>query len=516
MHGSPVHPSGPVQLATLLIKYPRRWLVPAAAIGLFGLIAALLHQPSWEAHQTLTTRPSMGHQNYRSGMATDAEHLKQTQETILELARSPSVVSSALARIDSKRSDTSTPPSDEKVDQTRSRIKMVPPNGSEFGTTELFYLVVEHPDRQKALDLTEAICDELEIRFREVRNQQATSLIAELSHAQAVSQKELDAATRKIAALETSVGSDLAELRLLSESNAGESNLQATLVEVQQEVRQAGTARQTTRQLLDLLLSAQQEPSHLVATPNKLLESQPALRRLKDGLIDSQLTTSRLLGTMSADHPRVQAALVAEEEIRGHLHRELELAVRGLRVELTMHEQRITDLTGQRNGLRDRLQRLAGMRAEYSNVVAETRKRAEALTEVQQDLTVARAGLAAADTTSPITRIGKPQTGPYPAGPGRTVIAAAGLVGGLFVGVGLLVLTAPTSVATNQTSPTFSPRSTASTRPGRPATAAPARTRTAPRSTPPLEPAIAATASEHTMSLTEALTQCADSSDPWN
>ena len=49
-----------------------------------------------------------------------------------------------------------------------------------------------------------------------------------------------------------------------------------------------------------LLKQAEADPTALVAAPCRLLDSQPALRRLKDGLVDSQLRTANLQGRDAA------------------------------------------------------------------------------------------------------------------------------------------------------------------------------------------------------------------------
>ena len=324
----------------------------------------------------------------------------------------------------------------------------------------MFYLKVQDTDRQRAVHVADVLCEEVEQRFDELRKRKSTDVIAELTKAVELARNELQQATAGLAEIESSVGSDLSELRMLSESMAGDSNLQRTLVEVKQELRQAENACQANQQLLVMLQAAQKDPSHLVATPNRLLESQPALRRLKEGLIDTQLSTSRLLGTMSAEHPQVQASLVAEEEIQGHLHRELEVAIRGLRAEQTLNESLIRALTQKITDLQDRLQRLAAIRANYSNQVAEVRQQTESLTRAQHELTSARGGLAAGQAGSLLTRIDGPQTGPYPAGPGRSVVAASGFAGGLLLGLGILFLTAPTTLATSAIAHTAVPAPT--------------------------------------------------------
>jgi hypothetical protein len=172
-----------------------------------------------------------------------------------------------------------------------------------------------------------------------------------------------------------------------------------------------------------------------------LLTSQPALRRLKDGLVDAQLATARLAGTRSADHPRVKAAIESEKEIRADLHRELQTAVRGAEAEVRLGEQRLEATRTRLGDVQGRLDRLAERRAEYSNRVAAVDNSRITLDRARQNLSTARAAEAAARSGSLVTRIDKPETGPYPAGPGRTVVTAAGGLGGLMLGLGLVFLT---------------------------------------------------------------------------
>ncbi len=315
------------------IKHPAKWLWPTFLLGGLSFGYALIYQPDWQASQALTVREEATESSQWSGHFNEAEELKHAQETILELAKSPSVLTVALTAVGPPATCRQLQewPSAEDVARASSKTKVVSPNGAEFGTTRMFYLRVSDPDPQRAIQLATAVCDESERRFKKLRAKEFQDAITELANTVRLAEQELDKQTAKLQEMETSVGSDLAELRMLSESFAGGSNLQTTLAEVRQELRQAENTYQSNEQLLNLLTAAQEDPSNLVATPNRLLEAQPALRRLKDGLTDAQLSSSQLLGTMSQDHPRVKAALVAESEIRGHLHRELAVAVRGLR-----------------------------------------------------------------------------------------------------------------------------------------------------------------------------------------
>ena len=200
--------------------------------------------------------------------------------------------------------------------------------------------------------------------------------------------------------------------------------------------------------MLALLKQAQADPTRLMAAPNRLLDSQPALRRLKEGLVDAQLRTATLQGRMSAEHPEVISAKEAETQVAGRLHAELSTAIRGLESELAFDANRLEMLENQRNSAAARLTRLAGLRATYMNLLSETTNRAKLLDRAEQNLANARSNSASAKAASLITRVDAPDTGANPVSPSGSMIVLGGLLGGLLTGFGIVLLTAPaTAVA---------------------------------------------------------------------
>ncbi len=79
-------------------------------------------------------------------------------------------------------------------------------------------------------------------------------------------------------------------------------------------------------------------------------------------MVDAQLRTANLLGSMAADHPLVRAAVESEHEIGRHLHDELTLARRGIETELKVIADRRALLTDQLAKTNERLRRLASAR----------------------------------------------------------------------------------------------------------------------------------------------------------
>ncbi len=437
--------SEPQAIGRLLAAYWRRWLVTALVITAGAAVYAALSPKSWQSSQAIIVR------NEAIGSEADAarfhgpDELKSIEETIVELSKGRNVLRAALAEVgppaDCRRP--SAWPSDADVEDLQKAVKVVPPKGVEFGTSEVFYLEVRDKDRQRVTALSTAICRELQNQLQEVRDAKARSMIDELEKAVQVAKADLQAATARLTALEKDVGSDLPELRSLLDANSSDTVLRRSITEIENELRQFRAAVEANRQLLDLLKEAQADPKQLLVAPNRLLESQPALRRLKEGLVDAQLRTASLEGRMSADHPLVIAAREAETQVADRLHAELATAVLGVESELAVTVSRVQFLDHQRQRAAERVDRLAGLRASYANALSETSSRAKQLERAEQGLSEARSTRASARTSSLISPVDGPDTGTRPISPSRWMIVLCGLLGGLLTGMGVVLLTAP-------------------------------------------------------------------------
>jgi hypothetical protein len=407
----------------------------------------------WEASQALVVRQeTAGSEGPTPGKFADLYEMRTLQETILELAKSQQVVGGTIKAVDQQLFGAATVPSSKEIEEFRKRLKMLPPDGGEFGKSEVFYFCIKDRSRERAIALVGELCLQLEAGLKQLRTARAKGLTAELEEQVKLAGEIQAQETKRLEEFEAEVGADLGELRMLHSASSGQSDLREQAVQLEADLRKYQTQVREAEQLLGMLRAAEKDTQQLVATPNSLLNSQPALRRLKEGLVDAQLATARLGGTRSADHPRVQAAVEAERKIRDDLHRELVTAIRGAEAEVQLGQERVADSQKRLTDVEQRLTRLAERRAEYSNRVAAVDNSRITLDRARQNLSTARAAQAAAHSGSLVTRIDQPETGPYPAGPGRTAITGAGAVGGLMLGLGLVFLTtapAPISEATS-------------------------------------------------------------------
>ncbi|MEW4565031.1 hypothetical protein AB1K70_21075 [Bremerella sp. JC770] len=459
----------PADILFALVHYRLRWIVPTVLVAGVALAYAVVKPSSWEATQSIVLRDEAVSSLGRPGQFSRVEDMKHAQETVLQLTRSREVITVALAELGppADRWSTSFWPSKDDIAAARKSISVHSPSGTEFGTTEMLYITVEADTPERARQLNQLICAQLDQQLGEMRTNRAQSLVEELNYREQQADHALSGVTDQLSAMEEEVGTDLAELRILNEVGSGNGNLREQMVQIKNELRTALANQQSSQRLLEILEAAQQNTSELIATPNQLLESQPALRRLKDGLIDAQLRSAQLQGIRTDSHPGVIAARHAEEEIRGHLHQEIAIAIRSLNAERSVNASRIDQLETMLDDVSGRMTKLASLRAGYNNLVAEVREKNDKLTQIRTDLADARSSVEAATTTTLITKVSTPEVSDYPVGPSRKAIAGAGVVGGLALGLGILFLTVPmtTAPSTQPASSASSPSNAAGTAP---------------------------------------------------
>ncbi len=432
----------PADLVRTAWAHPLRSVAPIVVATLLAVSYAMVRPATWEASQALMVRSEAGDRLTRPGKFIHTDEMKTSQETVLELAKSRGVLSKALAELTPAAASGSISGDSERgLEALAAKVKIAPPKGAEFGKTEVFYLKVQDENPQRAIDLASALCHQLQVRFAELREAKARSTTDELTKTVSLAQQELDRATVALKEIEQQMGSDLAELRILNESPSGDSDLRRTATELEKELRTCQASQTESAAFLKLLTAAAQDPTQLLASPSVLLKSQPALGRLKDGLVDAQLRTGQMQGTMSDDHPLVRGARSTEKAIRDQLHDEIALAVRGVELDVRVNAERAAALTTQYAAIQERLGRLAAVRAEYANLVTASKARGETLKAVEQELAESRASQSAARTSSLINLVDTPDAGTRPVGPGRTAIVAAGFGGGALISLALILLT---------------------------------------------------------------------------
>jgi polysaccharide biosynthesis transport protein len=429
-----------VEIGQTLRAHARWWVIPAVICTVLAGAYSLIAPRNWRATQSLIVRPETNVSDVHLGKFSDLSEMKTLQETILELAKSQGVIETTLAQLGPPNGVKANWPTARDVEEFRDQIDMRPPGGAEFGKTEVFYLSVHDSDRARASRALVILCGALEKRLQGLRDERAKGMIAELQEAATLAERDLASRTAELAKFEAAIGPELVELRNLNATAGGQGEISQQLQAIESERRSNEASRRENARLLEVLEAAGDNPTKLLATPNSLLRSQPSVNQLKNALVEAQIRTANLLSGRTERHPFVVAARASEASLRGQLNAEVAVAIENLKIEIALNEDREESLLANWLEARARISKLAESRAEYSNLVAAADNYTRQVEAARKNLSDARARQAAAHTASVIGRIDGVEAGVRPVGPSRKTIVAAGGVGGLIFGFGLVFL----------------------------------------------------------------------------
>ncbi len=441
-----------IKLVATYWQWRPLWIATTLAFAFIGIVYVLLLKGDvWLASQGIIVRDEATGAVMRLGRFQSQTEMKAAQETILEMAVNAQVLRNALTTVGREPggllgwfSSGDKPPTTSEIDQlTRGSVQIRAPRGAELGTTEVIYLDVKQSSPERAVALNRAVFDALQAHMQQVRQARADGVIAELKAADETIRNKLVAATDQLTQMETEAGADLSDLRGMTDSNSGGSSTRQVLDSIKSELRQAELLVQQLKTDLQLATTSFENPDQLLLTPSNLINSQAGLKSLRDGLAAATIRASQMQGRYTPNHPLVEAALQSEANLRIQLRNELGLSVKTLSKDIGIADERVSKLKSQQTQLESRLEKIARIRAEYSNVASDVKSLNQQLQETSRELGQAQSARLAATTSSLIARMDEPILGEKPIGPGRTMIVAGATFSGMFFGFGLVFLLSP-------------------------------------------------------------------------
>lgn len=432
-------------IRNVLVLFAPLWLGAVAIFGVIGISYAILSKDIYAARQPLVVRDEATRAVDRLGRFASQTELKAAQETILEMTQNREVVAAALKEIGPPDGsfDREWPPLSVVDAAIKSAVNILAPQGSEFGNTEVVYLEVKSTSPERAIGFCRAMFDNLTKHLRDVRRVRADSVIVELTHARDLAKQNLEEVSNRMQEIEAQFGADLGELRKLNDTYGGDSSLRRSMEQSKERLQQAELDLEKMQSLHHLLVAGAEDPQKLLISGGDLLNSQPSLQRLKDGLIDAQLNASQLSGVYTLENPKRRAAIATEREIRERIIQETNSVIASMRPMLELQVAQVTKLKTKVNELSSKLAMLAEARISYAEIDAELSQRTEQLAVAEQRLVDARANRSAALSTNLVAELGPPQVSDKPIGPGTAKLTVGAMVAGLIFGLGAVFLVAP-------------------------------------------------------------------------
>ncbi len=426
------------------------WISTTFLFGGLGLAYVIfLKQDTYLASQALLVRDEATGAVMRLGRFQSQAEMKAAQETILEMAKSQQVVRDALIAVGPPKNVSSwwgrsDFPSKELVEEVaKSSISVHAPKGTEFGVTEVIYLDVKANAQSEAMSMSKALTDALEARLQQVRKARADGVLAELKHARDAAKRELASSTSRLHEIEREAGSDLSDLRGMTDTVAGAATSRAELDQTKNDLRQAEINRQSLIADRELLVRATEDPTSFIVAPGAILNSQPGLKRLREGLVDAQLGGSQLIGKFTDNHPSVIASQTAQSSIVKRFLQELRASIAGVESDISLVDGRIRRLEAQKESAQERLAKLADSRAAYANLLSEVKSKIAMLESSERELAEIQAARDSSVSTSLLTRLDLPMVSDRPIGPGKTTISGLCAIAGLVLGLGIMFIVTP-------------------------------------------------------------------------
>jgi hypothetical protein len=429
----------------VLVLFAPLWCGTTLLFGSLGVGYALFKSDAYSASQPLVVRDEASNSVSRLGRFPSQTELKAAQKTIQEMVHNREVVADALRKIGppSGRPDPNYP-SPEVVDSVASScVGLLAPSGAEFGNTEVVYLQVKANSQQRATAFCAALLDSLKAQLRRVRQVRADSMIEELTYTRDIARENLVEVSVRMREIEMQFGTDLGELRNLNDTISGEGANRRALETITEELNRAELALQKRESLYRLLVAGSENPQNLLINGGDLLADQPSLLRLKDGLIDAQITSSQQSGVYTDANPKQRVALAAEREIHARMRIETAAVIRAMEPMLKLEREQVAQLHFRKAELSKRLNQLAAARTEYAQIDADVRQRTLQLTDAERALAEAVAVRSAALSTNLVADLGPPQVTEQPLGPSGAALTLGSMMAGLICGLGAVFLIAP-------------------------------------------------------------------------
>ncbi|MEZ6093983.1 MAG: hypothetical protein R3C03_07055 [Pirellulaceae bacterium] len=427
------------QVAIQFLKQ-NRWLilVPVAICAILSLAYSFVSPRPYVAAQTLMLRDDLLGDSYKPGRFQSEESLKNAQQTVLHVVRKPAVVCEALKKAFPERYPDLTPDSG-TVDSYRDKISIAAPNGAEFGKTDLIILNIAAENQDECNLIATALCDELEINLQAARSDMLLSMENELQiqvdRTSELYRESADNLTR----IEKSVGEDLESLRAMVEKNGGSGELQRALEKIRDEKRVAENELDLIEKQLEYLKQFDLNRDSPMATNAELLQMQPALSRLHNGLVDAKLKLATDLGRFLENHPTITEDRNAVARTKAQIEDELGTIEEGLLLQHRVAADKLLRLKDLEAEYRNRSITISDNRVDYQTLSAEVSQRGESLAKLQSNLAEVQS-LASTDRSyTLLTRIGAPEIRPGK-GISRAMLLILGCVFGGLMGLGIAII----------------------------------------------------------------------------
>ncbi len=442
MQSTTDRPVSPRELANTIFIYQRMILLCTVLVGGAALVISYLEPKTWEASVKVWAQDQSAALRRANDHAPEIQtRVKMVLSNLRELIFARSVLEETLVRC--AAAEQADPPDaahlEEQGDRLRRAITIEAPKGSDFGTTEIFFVRLRDRDPSHAERLLQSLLDAFHKRYEQLSTEQANHLYDEIRLQVGESRQLLGQSEQNLEAFVSELGADLLELHTLVNTTGGESDLRKSLNSVNERLTPALIELQERTRFLDQVQKARLSPEPIVV-PAFLLHEYGALDETSRSLVKAHLDLDAVAARYKPDHSEYRSTEDRLRRTEQTCRAQADLALRALEKDIAAKKQSLDYLAETKQGYVKRMAELANKSVQYAGLVEEVRQRRETVAEVEKRLSDAfHAQLTAAQDVL-LSTVDPPRTDPNPVSPRRALNIGVGTVLGLLIGLGLAFL----------------------------------------------------------------------------
>lgn len=435
------------ELASTLFIYKGTIVSLTLLFGFGAAVVSWLQPEVYEASVQIWAQdqsPGLrGSSNYPNDSAA---RVKMALTNVREVIYSRQVLESALVecgilpRENSGAASVSQAERDRQSSRLGKSIRLEAPKGTDFGSSQIFFIKLRDRDPQRAPKLLAALLDSFRHRYEQLSAEQAQHLVHETSMQVEKSREQLTFAAKAFDECVKSLEGGMAELNSMSGSSSGDSELRRSLVQLNERLVPAEADLRVQRAFLQQLANAQADSTEFVEVPGPLVREYPALEQAVRDLSAAQSQMDSVAARVTPENAEYQ---MTEERLRLSEQTyltEVERATAALEREIEAKTEAVNFMRGQRESYLERLAELTNQYVRFDGLRQELAQSRTIVADAERRRSDAAHALLTAAQETLFSTLDGPRASTNPVSPQRKMNFVLGTLLGLVTGIGLAFL----------------------------------------------------------------------------
>jgi succinoglycan biosynthesis transport protein ExoP len=435
------------ELASTLFIYRGTIIALTVAFGLCAAIFSLLQSEVYEATVQIWAQdqsPGLrGSSNYPNDSAA---RLKIALTNVREVIYSRQVLETALVTcgllepVAGELSPAAQKGRDELIGCLSKSIRLEAPKGTDFGSTQIFFIRLRDRDDAHATQLLTAVLEAFRKRYEQLSAEQAQHLVDETTMQVQKSREQLDSAASAFDRCVQTLEGGLGELSSMGGSGGGESELRRSLTQLNERLVPAQADLKVQQAFLKQLRRARADKDEIVNVPGTVIREYPSLEQSVRDLGSARSQMDAVAARLTPENPEYQSAEVHWQLVEQTFESEVDRAVSAIGREIEAKYEAVQFMQTQKNAYLERIANLTNRYVEFDGLRQELAQRRTIVADAEKRRSDAAHALLTAAQETLFATLDGPRAGPNPVSPKRKANFCIGTLLGLITGVGMAFL----------------------------------------------------------------------------